>query len=428
MNEQDLFDNVRKGPPEVSMDKVRKMVVSFPVASAPFDWSSIINLNTIVMSSITAFILAGSMMLYSGDSEGDGLTTTTYQIVPDTEQVENLTPLLDQDTQTTATEAQDILPPEEPEIEDPIEEPASPKVTIPTPPEEVTEPEVEIAVESEIPEVPEAPATPEVEVESDVFVEIDMHERTEEIRAKVWEKNWKKDCEDEHSHKSSCSDGKAASFTMSEGRKEFQVGKFHSVNLAGSWDMHVTQGNTHSVYAEGDDEILEKLEVIEKDGHLKIRTQKMKDWKSYKGKSMTIYVTMPDFESMSLSGSGAIQIGDFSNLKGINLSIAGSGSINAEGELTMSDYSEFHIAGSGDMNVDGSAPDLEIHIAGSGDFKGSDLRTGTAEIHIAGSGDVHIHCETELEAHIAGSGDVIYRGSPQVESKVVGSGSVNKEN
>src|SRR3982750_4785443 len=58
------------------------------------------------------------------------------------------------------------------------------------------------------------------------------------------------------------------------GRRDFQVGAFDRVELAGSQNVIVTVGGAPSAYAEGDTGLLERLEVKVGSGVLKIGPKK----------------------------------------------------------------------------------------------------------------------------------------------------------
>ena len=106
-------------------------------------------------------------------------------------------------------------------------------------------------------------------------------------------------------------------------------------------------------------------------------------------KDLEIYITIPSFKKLGIAGSGSI-IGEdaFNNLSNVAVSIAGSG----------------------DIEVEGSADNLDISIAGSGDVNLKDLKVSSCEVSIAGSGDCEIHVASDLKVSIAGSGDVKYKG------------------
>ena len=70
---------------------------------------------------------------------------------------------------------------------------------------------------------------------------------------------------------------------------------------------------------------------------------------------------------------------------------------------------------------------LELSIAGSGSCDAEGLLIDSAAVHIAGSGEAIFACNGEVEAHLMGSGNVIVRGSARCSVHSVGSGTVTCE-
>ncbi|MBL7793248.1 MAG: DUF2807 domain-containing protein, partial [Saprospiraceae bacterium] len=106
------------------------------------------------------------------------------------------------------------------------------------------------------------------------------------------------------------------------------------------------------------------------------------------------------------------------------LSLAGSGDIITKTAFNGLDNLKMDIAGSGTIEVKGSANSASVDIAGSGDVKAADLETKSVEVSIAGSGDCYIHAVDMLKVSVAGSGDVHYKGRPRVKTSIAGSGEV----
>jgi hypothetical protein len=85
------------------------------------------------------------------------------------------------------------------------------------------------------------------------------------------------------------------------------------------------------------------------------------------------------------------------------------------------------LAGSGRAAIDGRADELDLSIAGSGSCDAEGLRVHRATVHIAGSGDAIFACNGEVSAHLMGSGNVIVRGSARCSVHSMGSGTVSCE-
>ncbi len=182
--------------------------------------------------------------------------------------------------------------------------------------------------------------------------------------------------------------------------QRIDVGTFSGLGLGISATVYIKKGNTHEVRIDASERLLENVETKVKNGKLSIGLRN-KNMNNY-GK-VTIYVTMPTVENLSIGGSGKIVAQNaFQGLKDLDLSIGGSGTI------------EFA----------GSARRVQISIAGSGDIKAAELKVESCQVSIAGSGDAYIEVSEDLDVSIAGSGDVHYRGRPRVKSSIAGSGSL----
>ena len=107
------------------------------------------------------------------------------------------------------------------------------------------------------------------------------------------------------------------------------------------------------------------------------------------------------------------------------LSISGS----SDAQLNGLDTEQLRVAitGSGDVSASGKAGKFNLSIAGSGSVQARELAAADVEISIAGSGDARVHADKTLAVSIAGSGDVEYGGAAAItRSRIAGSGSVRQ--
>ena len=145
----------------------------------------------------------------------------------------------------------------------------------------------------------------------------------------------------------------------------------------------------------GPDEALERVRV----GQGQIRW--CDDCRALKG--LEVIVSGVPLHHVALSGADIdIQLGRL-NQDRINLSIAGTGEINAGGRIDR----------------------LDASIAGAGDIQMGDASVQRANIHIAGSGDVAVNPREEANVSVAGSGRVRMTAMPaRLNQSVTGSGGV----
>lgn len=197
---------------------------------------------------------------------------------------------------------------------------------------------------------------------------------------------------------------------------------FTRVDLRGADDVEVSTSGDFSVRAEGDTEILDKLE-IRIDGDRLIVGRKDRsgwNWGGDDDGDVRILVSMPAIRSGTLAGSGDLTInraqGDFDG------ELAGSGDLTIG--ILQGGRSAFSLAGSGTIATSGRIDRLDLSIAGSGNFDAPGLNAGAADIDIAGSGDVRTLVNGDASVSILGSGDVDLGEQARCKVSKMGSGEV----
>lgn len=203
-------------------------------------------------------------------------------------------------------------------------------------------------------------------------------------------------------------------------KQEISLGPVQGINLGISGDVVLTPGNTQKIVIEGQQNIIDNIRREIKDGTWKIYfVQNVKE-----AKPVTIYITLPTIEDVSLSGSGSIRsAGKFTGLDGLDIAVAGSGSIHLDFDAKETDL---HLSGSGEIKLAGTTKTLDVAISGSGDVHAIDLKSSECDVHISGSGNAKVQVHGDLETHISGSGDVHYTGAASVTARISGSGTVNR--
>ena len=216
--------------------------------------------------------------------------------------------------------------------------------------------------------------------------------------------------------------------TMSgEQKKESRnVEDFNAIELSIAADVYLTQGEGYSFTIEGDKDYLEKVVTEVRGNTLVIKTE---NWVSFgfSNLEVKVYITMPEVEGLSISGSGDIKAVTPINAHDLTIKISGSGDVLIP-QLAINSLSA-SISGSGDVEVsgEGSSTSAKVRITGSGDVSLKGIRFQDADISISGSGDTFLHATENLNARVVGSGDIVYAGNPLVDAKVSGSGTIKNK-
>jgi nucleoside-specific outer membrane channel protein Tsx len=201
---------------------------------------------------------------------------------------------------------------------------------------------------------------------------------------------------------------------------------FNGVNVAGSFDVIITQGPNESVKVEAPADVIDRIKTDVEDGVLKIYnkhdTFNWGDWWGHH-KKIVVYVTARDLNSINISGSGDVNFKDGIKTVSLKLRISGSGDMN--GRLEVKNL-ESSISGSGDMKLSGRAETSSVSLVGSGDYTAHGLLTAVTSVRVSGSGDAEINVSERLDASVNGSGDVHYSGGPKsVNKHKSGSGDIS---
>jgi len=229
-------------------------------------------------------------------------------------------------------------------------------------------------------------------------------------------------------------DGKIVKQTLS-------IKDFDAIESCDAINIIITQGDSQEVIAEGNQNIIDRLETEEK----------KKKWNidlirgNYGKYDLTIYITIPTLRSADLYGSGNIKINKFSNLGDLSLSITGSGDIETDTIYATNIYTEItgsgscslkanaqkidnEITGSGEINLLGNIINQIIEITGSGQYFAFDCVSESSDISISGSGDAQVFASKTLNVEITGSGNVLYKGEPIINQTITGSGDLINKN
>lgn len=204
--------------------------------------------------------------------------------------------------------------------------------------------------------------------------------------------------------------------------QERKVNTFTGINLGIAADVYLTQGKEQKVVLKGNDEVLKFIKTEVEGRILKIRK---KEWHVNIHNKVEIYISIPEIDHLSVSGSGDIITNGPIKTNDLELKISGSGKIKMD-DLSATNIESF-ISGSGNLFMKGNATieNYKIRISGSGDLNAIDMPVNNYNIKISGSGSCKINAIETLIASVSGSGKINYTGSPRIDANISGSGKVS---
>ena len=177
-----------------------------------------------------------------------------------------------------------------------------------------------------------------------------------------------------------------------------ELNNFTSIILLGSIDVNIKTSESNNCVVVADDNLIPyiKTEVVNNKLNISLNESYSSEEK------LVVNINTPNYDEVSLSGSGNINILDFKN-NNLSLNISGSGNITGNGEVEI----------------------LVVKINGSGNLMSKEIKSKSATIIINGSGDAEVFASDSISAKINGSGNIEYFGNPEnVDSIINGSGDI----
>ena len=177
-----------------------------------------------------------------------------------------------------------------------------------------------------------------------------------------------------------------------------ELNNFTSIILLGSIDVNIKTSESNNCVVVADDNLIPfiKTEVVNNKLNISLNESYASEEK------LVVNINTPNYDEVSLSGSGNINILDFKN-NNLSLNISGSGNITGNGEVET----------------------LVVKINGAGNLMSKEIKSKSATITINGSGDGEVFASDSISAKINGSGNIKYFGNPEnVDSIINGSGDI----
>lgn len=182
-------------------------------------------------------------------------------------------------------------------------------------------------------------------------------------------------------------------------------GTFNSISTNSAVNIHISQGDTHSVTIKGSDNLIQHFNTNIVNDEL-ILSYKQGNIRS---NDLEIWLTLPSLEKLSTSGSGNIEIlGNFNDQESFTIRNTGSANIHLIGSIRSNRF-KFYNSGTGFTDL-------------------SAMWTNIAEFELPGNGNIKINVQEELKAKINGSGNIYYSGNPTLISDIKGNGKLIKIN
>jgi hypothetical protein len=187
----------------------------------------------------------------------------------------------------------------------------------------------------------------------------------------------------------------------------FSVEYFHSIELAGMFNVTLEQGADLQVVLETDANLHDLISIDVKDEVLEVRTTRDVMLRPTK---MELHIIYPELRRMDVGGASRISANRVIVAEDLVFDISGAASIDLEVEVV--DLLT-KVAGAGDISLEGHARNHTLDLSGASSLSAQRLITESTDIRLSGAGSASVHATRKLNVNLSGVGSVRYYGDPQ---------------
>jgi hypothetical protein len=204
------------------------------------------------------------------------------------------------------------------------------------------------------------------------------------------------------------------------------VKSFHAIHLSDAFDVILTQGNEESVAVSASDKkYVQYIKTDVVNGVLKIDFDNDKNsW--MKNRKLKAYIAVKNLDEIKAGGASDIRIEGTLSVSQLKLSFSGASDLS--GKLMVNGLLDANMSGASDLNVEGSAGEMNIDASGASNVKAYGFTVRSCTVKASGACNVRINVEKELSAQLSGASNVYYKGAAMIKDiKTSGASNISKQ-
>ena len=201
--------------------------------------------------------------------------------------------------------------------------------------------------------------------------------------------------------------------------EERNINSFNKIDISGSFEVLIKQGDTEKLEIEADENLLELIEAKTKNNTLYIRSEEPIG----NAESLKLYITVADIKDIDISGAVELNSKGTIVAKELEIDISGAADVNIDVEANLL---KMDMSGASETTLKGKVENFEIELSGAGDLQAEKLKTKHTVVDISGVGSAKVFAKKTLDVEVSGAGSVKYKGNPKITKDISGAGSVSK--
>lgn len=189
--------------------------------------------------------------------------------------------------------------------------------------------------------------------------------------------------------------------------ENYNPGKFYGIKSGSGINVEIKYGSSHTVDVTTDRNVVDYLSISVKNGILHVGYQNNINVRNIR---TTVYVTMPELESLEASSGSDIRLMD--NFTGSRLTVDASSAAGIAGSV---DYENIRVSASsgGSVKLNGKAATCKASASSGGSVNMSEMRSVKADVSASSGGSVGIYATESITGKASSGGHIRYAGNPR---------------
>lgn len=189
-----------------------------------------------------------------------------------------------------------------------------------------------------------------------------------------------------------------------------------AIDVCCGFEVRLKQGSEASVKVSGDDNIVEKISVRERNGRVSVEVDGHYNFRPTK--PVCIEFTVENISEIDASG-GALVDAETLIVEDLEVNLSGGSEFHASG-VKGSKLSIDASGGSIAVVCDGQVEEQDLNASGGSVYEGGGLLSKRARVSISGGGSAEMQVRDNLDANLSGGSQVTYSGDAKLHSNVSG--------
>ena len=213
--------------------------------------------------------------------------------------------------------------------------------------------------------------------------------------------------------------------------KQYDLAGFTGVRAGNAFKIDINQSNTYSVSIDAPQDWFDHIKVEKSGSNLEVSIDWgfWGFWHGFSNKA-GLHVTMPELDSLDISGAATCNATGFSSAHDFNLNLSGactanlnikafdasltvSGASKLNGQLNMNDI-RLNLSGASQADLMGTQSNMNLDCSGASQAKLRDLPAKDVRVELSGASSATITTSGTLDIFVSGASHLDYYGKPSI--------------